>query len=164
MHAPAGASPAALVGGSARRIGGCGCRGLDRDPAVFEHVAAALDRRHELALVVAGIGQLGIEDELVLVVDAALHVVADQRPAVLAQAPRIGVGARELGLAAVLQRLDGVALLGKAGLECFELLGADRRGLGAVRLAGVVALELGMVGVDLVLEREQLALELLERS
>jgi hypothetical protein len=66
----------------------------------------------------------------------------------LAQMPRIGVSERELGLAALLQRLDG-----------FALLGADRRHLSAVAVAGVVVLQRGRVGVNRAIEPGQVALQ-----
>jgi hypothetical protein len=50
--------------------------------------------------VVAGVGDLVVNDELVLVVDRALDVVADGVLLALAQGSGVGVGARELGLAA----------------------------------------------------------------
>ncbi|ESQ09590.1 MAG: hypothetical protein N838_20015 [Thiohalocapsa sp. PB-PSB1] len=73
--------------------------------------------------------------------------------------PRIGVGARELGLAALLQRLDRFALLGSSGLECLELLGADRRYFSAVAVAGVVVLQRGRVGVNLAIEPGEVAFQ-----
>ncbi len=57
----------------------------------------------KLARIVAVVDHLACDDQLVLVVHGDLHVVARNRLAVLRQQPGVGVRARQLCLAAVLE-------------------------------------------------------------
>jgi hypothetical protein len=60
----------------------------------------------ELLAVVAGVGDLVVDDELELVVDRALDIVANGVLLAFTQGASVGVGARELRLTAVLQLLE----------------------------------------------------------
>ncbi|WP_089725766.1 hypothetical protein [Candidatus Thiosymbion oneisti] len=56
----------------------------------------------ELVLIIAGVGDLVMHDELMFVIHTAWYVVAGDVLVALVQGPRIGVGTRALGLTAFL--------------------------------------------------------------
>jgi hypothetical protein len=96
-----------------------------------------------------------VDDELVLGVHGVLDVVADGLLAGLTQGAGIGIGARELGLAAVLQVLDLGLLACLLRLELGEL-GIQGAGRAQVRrraaLLLVPRIEPLAVSVDVQLE------------
>ena len=84
------------LGELARLFPGAHIVSLDRSAAMLavarrrgvERLKGALDQRQQLPFVVAGVGQVMGDDELVRAVHGALHVVTDHRATALVQAAR----------------------------------------------------------------------------
>ena len=83
----------------------------------------------ELADVVAVVDHLARDDQLVLVVDRDLHIVARDALTALDQKPGVGIGQRQLRLAARLQPSRDRPARASAWPSAPQLLRRDRRRL-----------------------------------